>query len=184
MIERVREALSCVRNIYLSYPTVGNGSKYGERVFTYEFYHQLRNLFGNDIGFDISGEPVKGNGLIPNFNHTIVPDLVIHNYGDTIHDMVAIEIKTNPNVKTKDICEDLQQLEWMMGAPLNYQDAIFIVANCDFEQKVNLSRRYRNEVNRLKNIQHLHIWNINYPINNANRANTITIPQILNKHLW
>ena len=64
MTETVTKALCKVMRIYLKYPTISGKQKYGERVFSYEFYHQLRKKF-NDIHLTVSGEPSKGRGLLP-----------------------------------------------------------------------------------------------------------------------
>ncbi len=145
MIDRVNAALRKVQKVYLKYPAAGNILRFGERVFAYEFYHQLRIVF-NDLQLDINGEPMKGHELLPNFDHAIFPDFIIHNY--TIHDNneVVIEVKVTPRLNARDIFNDLRKLDDMINGQLGYNHGIFFAGNCDVTEKIRRSRLYFQKI--------------------------------------
>ena len=159
MIERVYNALRGIQRIYLKYPAIGEIQKYGERVFAYEFYHQLRRNF-DDLHMDITGEPIKGAGLLPDMEQTIIPDFVIHNYATNDHNEIAIEIKVTPKLNAKQIRDDLQKLANMINGPLGYNHAIFFAGNCDVESKIENSTIYYDAiVQLLQDNPNIIIWN-------------------------
>ena len=159
MIGRVYNALRGIQRIYLKYPAIGEIQKYGERVFAYEFYHQLRRNF-NDLQLEITGEPRKGEGLLPNMEQTIIPDFVIHNYATNDHDEIAIEVKVTPKINAKQIRDDLQKLADMINGPLGYNYGIFFAGNCDVESKIDNSTIYKDEILQiLEENPNIIIWN-------------------------
>lgn len=174
MINRVRNALLSVERIYLKYPAIGDIQKYGERVFAYEFYHQLRIRF-NDLHLDITGEPIKGAGLLPDMDQTTVPDFVIHNYSTNDHNEIAIEVKVTPNLTARQIRGDLQKLANMINGPLGYNHGIFLVGNCNLINKINRSAVYRDDIiNLIENTPQIIIWNTLPFEAGANMRETIT----------
>lgn len=162
IINNVWESLCSVEKIFFKYPTLVNQSKYGERVFAYEFYHQLRQR-SQYIEYAITGEAVKAPCTLPALTNTIIPDFVIHNYGTNDNNEVAIEIKTHPKTSLKAILSDIEKLDSMSKPILNYRKAIFIIANYNLANKLRISRQ--DEIkNRLRNVilnnRKINIWNV------------------------
>lgn len=180
MLERVYSALLNVQRFYLKYPTIGNNHKYGERVFAYEFYHHLRNAF-NDQYLDITGEPIKGAGMLPDMLETIVPDFVIHNYARNDRNEIAIEIKVTPRVTAKEIYEDLRKLATMINGPLQYKLGIFFAGNCDLINKVNNSTMYKKDIIKtLINTPNILLWNTLPFVEGTDMSQCIQTDEIIN----
>lgn len=179
MIDRVYNALMGIQRIYLKYPAIGEIHKYGERVFAYEFYHQLRLNF-DDLQMDITGEPIKGAGLLPDMEQTIIPDFVIHNYATNDHNEIAIEIKVTPKLNARQIREDLQKLSDMINGPLGYNYGIFFAGNCDLESRIVRSTIYRDEILQIiEDNPNIIIWNILPFEDGTNMRDFITEDEIL-----
>lgn len=97
----INEFLSALRNVgkqYMSYTVTINNKpeiKYSERVFAYEFYHQLRSVIPDKDAI-ISGEQEKDGRLfmIENAGYHFIPDLVLHSSIESIGEQYWIcEIK-------------------------------------------------------------------------------------------
>jgi len=158
MIQRVWNALSDVQRLFLKYPTIGNKFKHGERVFAYEFYHQLRKHFF-DLHYDITGEPIKGANIVTGLNQTLIPDFVIHNFGYNENNEIAIEVKVTPKLTAKQVYQDLNKLALMLDAPLHYNSAVFFAGNCNLPEIIGNSRMYQEKIlDIMANNQNLSIW--------------------------
>ena len=72
-------------------------TRYRERVYAYELYHQLRSNWPKDWPFSLAGEVDKsGHPLIRGGAlDRAKPDLLIHVPGDMNHNLVALEIKAS-----------------------------------------------------------------------------------------
>lgn len=112
---------------------------YGERIFCYELYHQLRleekileDLFGT---VKIHGELRKMNiaplldllGL-DDFESDLIPDILIHTPENANNQVCVIEIKTNNDVSTDQVKADLIKLN-KYCEKLHYRYAYFISVN-------------------------------------------------------
>lgn len=168
-------ALDLVEPVYFRYPTVQGSEKIGERVLAYELYHVLRLLFQECSYLHITGEPIKGPGVIPTFNQTIIPDIVVHQYGSNNNNTIAIEIKTATNTGAGAILDDLKSLEKMLVG-LSYAYGVFICANFDCLNRIKNSFLYKRKIKKiLKKHENLMIWNV---IHERDQHN-----QIINKRI-
>lgn len=96
-------------------------SKYLERPFAYEFYHQLRTLIDRgEINF---GGPIVQAEVDKDYQHLFqdgkIPDFIIHVPNAPIENLAIIEFKL-ANRATKDINDDLEKLESFKKSPLKY----------------------------------------------------------------
>ena len=168
-LDKFKCALLKICPEYFGIPALDGKIHMNERAFAYELYHQLRSLYNEDTYY-VNGELRKGLTIMPNYqlDVTIIPDLVIHQHTTTTDNVIAVEIKSNPDVTGPQIIEDLKKLELYTrpGALfLDYHIGILLVINCDFYQKfskMNISNR--QEIFELLNYTRIAIWNVNVPI--------------------
>jgi hypothetical protein len=155
--------------VYLKYPTLSGKYLNQERVFAYEFYHQLRLAFGEKKLY-VSGEIKKGIALFSNQNEvTIFPDIIIHKFGNHESNNIAIEIKATPSLTAKEIDKDLDKLIALTKAPFNYPKVIFLSLNCDLCSKINGSLHFKTSIiNKIETCKQLEVWNI-LPITQENK---------------
>jgi hypothetical protein len=105
--DAIKDSLLQVDKKYLEQNTVIlTKTKYNERVFCYEFYHQLRLKSDTFKNLTISGEAVKSEFQFKNLGGNKAPDILVHNFGKTDDNEVVIEVKT-----TKDKQSVLQGLK-------------------------------------------------------------------------
>ena len=167
-INNFRNALLSVAPEYFGIPALQGQIHINERAFSYELYHQLRLVY-NGSNWYVNGELRKGLFFMPAYGqeNTLVPDLVIHEHQTTTEDIIAIEIKTNPNVTGPEIIKDLEKLEIYTrpGAGyLNYHIGIMLVVNSNFRDKFEHMRTNNTErIKELLNFHRLAIWNIETP---------------------
>ena len=112
--------------VYLEQPVLNNDQeithKHIERVYAYEFYHQLRVAFGNS-GYIINGEPVKSTNSIY-YQTSKIPDFIIHKPGSH-KNLAVIELKSAFNKNLVSFNKDVETaLEFK--SDLNYEISIFI----------------------------------------------------------
>lgn len=89
----LNEALGRILWLYFQTPVAGSTDEvFRERLFSYELYHQLRNVC-DDAGFPywLGGELDKGRH--PYIRGNLKPDLVVHEPGDMDSNLCVIEIK-------------------------------------------------------------------------------------------
>ncbi|PKR80705.1 hypothetical protein CW751_08010 [Brumimicrobium salinarum] len=117
-----------------------------ERNFAYELYHQWKIIRTNSVlenGKDeltLNAEIGK-NGIKHKFvSNTVYPDLVLHQ-GQMETEMhkqiIFVEIKTDPSIDKKKLKKDLCKLEMAVGESLNYQNAVFVSINSDYNKLIN-----------------------------------------------
>ncbi len=159
LIKTAYNALYSVKYIYHEYPTVGNGKAIGERVFCFEFYHVLKTLLFQFSDLDVTGEPRKGAGVVPSFNTTLFPDLVIHKYGVSTLNKIAFEVKIARDTSGKSILKDLKKLKCYLD-DLHYSFAIFVCCNFDFIEKTRQSK-HRHGIRQIINAnEKIIVWNV------------------------
>jgi hypothetical protein len=163
-----------------------NFERYGERVFCYEFYHQLRilidNVRQNNLTF-LEGTKLQAEvhkmqilelnqklGLNP-LSGEFAPDFLMHSPGNANSHPFAIEVKCEHNLSAEKIFKDLEKLnEFTMS--YNYDRGLFIAINVDnnlIQERINSLQPRINTLqgrNRIKIIskenqqaQH-HIWQL------------------------
>jgi len=160
MVEEIKKALQKIEKTYLSYPTVKGKLVNQERVFAYEFYHQIRNTIKSNLY--VSGETKKGIAIASSGDTSIYPDIIIHDFGINKNNSVAIEIKATSNLKAKSILSDLEKLLLLSKEPFHYPHLIFLAVNCDLKAKINNSKAYGKQILELKEKNpNQMFWNIN-----------------------
>lgn len=135
---------------------------YGERIFCYEFYHQLKVEMENPKNMEffkevsLQGEARKMNIIkllekigLESFSNDLVPDLLIHNPSNGNNQMCAIEIKTKNNLSTDELQFDLGKL-YKYCKSLNYENVYFIAVNTSSEHINNLIKDVALEEQDLK----------------------------------
>ncbi len=168
-LDNFKTALLCVAPEYFGIPAIQGQIHLNERAFAFELYHQLRLIYTGHNWY-VNGELRKGLTFLPNYQleNTLIPDLVVHHHETTDNDIIAVEIKSDPDVTGPELIEDLEKLE-IYTRPgvghLNYQIGILLVTNCDFRNKLsNMRVENRNRIIELLNFHRIAIWNINVPI--------------------
>lgn len=99
-----------------------------ERVFCYEFYHQLRCLAKRDSNTDIkiNGEIDKSGHELFDENDQKNPDFVFHLPGTMDYNLIIVEVKGK--IKKKGCIKDFETLKVFLEK-YRYQIGIFILYN-------------------------------------------------------
>ncbi len=168
-INNFKTALLNVSPEYFGIPAIQGQIHLNERAFAFELYHQLRLIYTGHNWY-VNGELRKGLTFLPNYqlDNTLIPDLVVHHHETTDNDIIAVEIKSDPNVTGPELIDDLEKLEIYTrpgNGHLNYYIGILLVTNCNFRDKLSTMRiENRNRIVELLNFHRIAIWNINTPI--------------------
>jgi hypothetical protein len=163
----IKQSLLSISRPYFEQDTVNpSRKKYGERVFCYEFYHQLRLRSGELEGLTISGDTVKSSFQFPQLSQNRSPDILIHNFGNITDNQVVIEVKTAKDRGTvyKGIDKDLETLNLFTREDIDYQLGIYLLVNHDFWELCTRSQVFKAAV--LKHVvdnPRIEIWNIAKP---------------------
>lgn len=123
-------------------------SRYGERVFCYELYHQIRKLMDNHEQDHPSQTPVyfqgelqkdQINGVIEYFDGVngalqkeYIPDFLLHSVGDFSRQELIIEVKSDPKIPIKGITDDLLKIQEFITR-YSYRRGIFLAINVPYE---------------------------------------------------
>ena len=147
--------------------------RYGERVFCYEFYHQLRVLIDNYrtehtkflSGAELQGEVEKMQilGLIERFqlaslSREFVPDFLMHSPGNAELHPFVLEVKCISELSSYAIFHDLEKLDEFITR-YRYQRGLFISVNSQFPEFNETIGKLRPEIdglagrNRIKILQ-------------------------------
>lgn len=118
--------------------------KYGERVFCYEFYHQLRLLIDDERnnrnaeflnGASLQGEVAKmqiaelANFLgVEQLDAEYIPDFLMHSPGNANFHPFVMEVKANDRITWKSVRNDLVKLNQFIDR-YRYARGIFILIN-------------------------------------------------------
>ncbi|NOQ26786.1 MAG: hypothetical protein GQ564_15605 [Bacteroidales bacterium] len=163
----IKEALTNVGEIYYKQPTVKDGEfKYGERVFCYELYHQLRCMQERFKDLVISGEAVKSKFQSQDLENNKMPDMLIHNFGMHENNEVIIEAKTDVRSVKKDIEKDFEILNTFTHSDscFNYKLGISLVVNHDLKEYLS---EQKDKLDNIKSIidknPRIELWNIINP---------------------
>lgn len=168
-LHNFKTALLSVAPEYFGIPAIQGQIHLNERAFAFELYHQLRLIYTGHNWY-VNGELRKGLTFQPNYqlDKTLIPDLVIHHHETTDNDIIAVEIKSDPDVTGPELIEDLEKLEIYTrpgAGHLNYQIGILLVTNCNFRQKLaNMRKNNRDRIIELLNFHRIAIWNISVPM--------------------
>ncbi len=132
--------------------------KSAERIFCYEFYHQLKiklDFEKNDnpsfLGRAILQAEVKKMQVVEllkklglrKLKKEYIPDLILHEPGTGRFQLFIAEIKCMPEVKKAEIWTDIQKLnEFIIN--FDYEQGVFLSVNASYE----LVERYVNFLSR------------------------------------
>lgn len=151
---------------------VGNDfAKFGERVFCYEFYHQLRLLLDNERNYTpnflenakLQGEVDKMRvldlierfGLRP-LDHEYIPDFLMHTPGNANFHPYVIEVKADNRIQLKSVYHDLQKIDQFITR-YNYRRGMFILINSDPEYLAGIINDNIGEFRRLEGYDRIKI---------------------------
>ncbi|HVJ08579.1 MAG TPA: hypothetical protein VM554_09350 [Acidisarcina sp.] len=133
-ITRFKNALLLVAPEYFCVELPDGSQACQERVFAYELYHQVRLQFTEY--WYVNGEFRKGLSLVPRVNRRdwVIPDLVIHQPATIENNLVAVEIKSSPDLAPTDLLADLKKLEMFTDPEqgLGFAIGIMLIVNADF----------------------------------------------------
>lgn len=129
----ILEALENVDNSYYNIPTTFNSEGIvRERVFCYEFYHQLRCLAKKD-----SNTNIKINGEIDKRGHELFdeddqknPDFIFHLPGTMEKNLIIVEVKGKMSRGKNGCIKDFKTLKTFLEK-YQYKIGIFILYNHD-----------------------------------------------------
>lgn len=130
-------------------------SRYGERSFCYELYHQIRTLMdehneqfppqpGQPI-FLLQGELKKYQihdivNLLPGLDESLAkeyfPDFLLHVPGPYEHQEVVVEVKSTPKLSFGKIKPDLAKLNEFI-TKYNYKAGVFLAVNVERNSILN-----------------------------------------------
>lgn len=152
------EALSKVDKIYWGDGSIfakqdkkEDATKYAERVFAYELYHQFRSLMTDDCGYYLNGEIKKDNEIFEwEMNRNCYPDLVLHGNLYNIEDgsqyfLCEIKMAHNPY-----LLDDLDKLARLSDSNLGFQDYISLcigISKTELKEKIDNQRRDNRKFN-------------------------------------
>lgn len=124
--------------------------RYGERVFCYELYHQVRVIMDSyrfetperESKITFQGELRKPQieGVIEYFKDDkiapltkeYIPDFLLHSVGNFERQELVLEVKTNPLLTLKDIQNDLIKLQEFISN-YKYRKGLFLSVNSSSE---------------------------------------------------
>jgi hypothetical protein len=148
--------------------------RYGERVFCYELYHQLRVLMSEDqhnLDFEnvvLQAELKKENiGEIAHVFEAIgiqaldseyIPDFLLHSPGDFDRQYLITEVKSNPQLTFSGIKDDLLKIQQFITR-YSYQRGVFLTINTNPTRIINSLKDLENREwisNNIKNPELIH----------------------------
>lgn len=138
-----------IEHHYFQLPVAGLEEPiFRERVYCYEFYHQLRNALGDDFRYKLDGEVDKeGHPLIRPKLGPKKPDFIVHVPGEMNKNLVVIEVKP---VTVKDrinkLRDDLKTLRRFIESAKYYRAIMFVYGNGEHD----LPESIRSEVESLQ----------------------------------
>jgi len=189
--ENIKECILKISRIYFEQNTIiDKKTKYGERVFCYEFYHQLRLYQKEFKDLAISGEAVKSNFQFNNLGNNKTPDILIHNFGTIENNEVVIEVKISKNKDSvlQGLKKDFLTLDLFTEnshTKIDYKIGILLLINFDFLELLSENEKIKNYVATIiKDNSRIEVWNIPNPtFNDANLLDTSSIKIYTNEEL-
>jgi hypothetical protein len=135
----LRTATSFIDKGYFQSQVIGKNSRikmvYRERVYCYELYHQMRNIWVQDGGAILHAEYDKiGSQFLANKNvKGVKPDFLIHTPGEIDKNFIAMEVKV-VTARSDEIKCDLEKLS-NLRYDANYRVTIFLIFGKNAKQK-------------------------------------------------
>lgn len=158
--ELIKEALSSVDESYYSttYRSIINLKSvlrnrgrfdgddfetFGERIFCYELYHQLRMKIDGELadnpnflqGAMLQGEVKKIRVLefvehlgLERLSQESIPDFLVHTPGNTDYHAFVIEVKCDPDLSKHDLLKDITKIDEFITR-YHYERGVFLTVN-------------------------------------------------------
>ena len=101
--------------------------RFRERVYSYELYHQLRSVLGNDFRYKLDGEVDKR--LHPVIIGNKIPDIIVHVPGEMERNLAVIEVKSVEGAQRhnmKELRQDLEKLRFFINEGQYYRGIMLI----------------------------------------------------------
>lgn len=142
---------------FFNLPIDGGGPIYRERVYCYEFYHQLRILWPKqeETDFVLNGEVDKrGHPILHRLGVDMsIPDLLVHVPGNMGRNHAIIEVKAGGNVANnpRGIEKDLVTLS-VFQTEVGYERGLYLFYGSYPERLV------RGIARRLENGPRIEVW--------------------------
>ena len=120
--------------------------QYAERVFSYELYHQIRKLMGDNCDYYLNAEIQKDNKLFQcEIKNNCYPDLVLHKNPYFLEDgqYFLCEIKTACNKK---LLSDLDKLTYFCNSNLGFNEYVFLclgISRDELKYELNKNKSHK-----------------------------------------
>lgn len=117
---------------------------YGERVFCYELYHQVRLLmkkvdesepemfrdvlFQGELKKDDIDKIIESYDNVKSLKHRYIPDFILHSPGNFECQDIVIEVKSNPELTFSHIKDDLLKIHEFISS-YTYKRGVFLTIN-------------------------------------------------------
>jgi len=118
--------------------------RYGERVFCYELYHQIRTLMDDhsrnhpdtfrnlnlqsELKKDYIGQIVKEFYGVQALDSEYIPDFLLHTPGNFENQHLIIEVKSNPKLTFSGMTDDLLKIQQFINR-YQYERGTFLTIN-------------------------------------------------------
>ena len=147
--------------------------RYGERVFCYEFYHQLRILIDNErlvkpeflSGANLQGEVNKmqlielaKSLVLDPLSNRFVPDFLMHSAGDSSTHAFVIEVKCVNDLSWHAMFSDLLKINQFIER-YHYQRGLFITVNSQPEYIEGIMQDNESKINQLEGKESIKVIN-------------------------
>lgn len=166
----ITDATAGIDEGYFRLQIDGSGPIYRERVYCYEFYHQMRLLWPKKTEFYLNGEIDKSaHPILDKLGAAHVkPDLLIHRPGYMSGNHAVIEVKSSDATR-KGIRKDLENLALFRNS-VGYQRAIYLIYGCQAAKVVERVSRVAKEFSISSNIE---LWSHVAPRQAATHLTTL-----------
>ncbi len=155
LTEIIKRATAGIDYGYFHLRIDGSCPVYRERVYCYEFYHQMRLLWPKDTEFFLNGENDKsGHSILRTLGaDRVKPDLLVHRPGDMSGNHAIIEVKSS-DATLSGIKKDLQNLALFKNS-VGYQRAIYLIYGYEAERVADRASR---EASKLEDLPEIELW--------------------------
>ena len=140
--------------------------RYGERVFCYELYHQIRTLMDehsktnpetfkdlrlqSELKKDYINEIVQAHYGVQALDSEYIPDFLLHTPGNFDKQYLILEVKSNPKISFSGMIDDLKKIQQFISR-YRYERGIFLTINTNPKRILN-TLKSENSITWLKKI--------------------------------
>lgn len=174
-LQLLYHAMENVKSSYKQIQCAGSpGTKYRERVYCYELYHQMRILQDKDE----QEYPLAINGEIDKSGHNYItngfnPDFIIHKQNEMTNNLCVIEVKVTN--KKAGVQKDLRTVTCMLHC-YKYRYGVLIFEGVTHNKVESTIKPLINDIEHLRE----HIGQIYIFIDNgSNQPVIIPLPELL-----